>query len=589
MPNNKSSSNQDSAFKLPSFKHGFSFFILIICLLMGVYAHYFATPVWKEQSYIYQIYANKSGDQVYKFKDSEQIVGKIIPYQSSPLRQSQLDSYGKPAQLDQQWVRQDNGQIALLKPAFHLGPWSLLPAVLAILLCLLTREPLIALFGGVVSGSFLLGKFDILNRVLIPSLASDSAAGILLLYLWLLGGLTGLWSKTGATKAFADYMTTHFVKGPRSAKFIAWLMGIIFFQGGTVSTVVVGTTVRPLADKAQISHEEMAYIVDSTASPIAAVIAFNAWPAYVQALIFVPGVSFLASEGDRINFFFSSIPFSFYGILAVAGTLLVSLNVMTFAGNPLRAAHSRALTQGKLDADEARPMSAKELTGSSTPANYHPHFLEFVLPLVTLISIAISSYLYFGSPKVNWAFGSALVLTAVIAMLKGLSLHHLVDGFNQGLKGVVLASVILMLAITIGGISKQVGAGLYMVDLLGDGIPYWGLPVALQLITMIIAFSTGTSWGTYAIAFPLAMPLAWSMTISHQLANPETYMMICFATVLNGSVFGDQCSPISDTTILSAMTTGCDLMDHVKTQIIPAGLAAFAAGILWTLSAVIFS
>jgi Na+/H+ antiporter NhaC len=146
-----------------------------------------------------------------------------------------------------------------------------------------------------------------------------------------------------------------------------------------------------------------------------------------------------------------------------------------------------------------------------------------------------------------------------------------------------------MLAITIGAISKEAGGGLYLVDLLSTEIPFWLLPVCLQLLTMIIAFSTGTSWGTYAIAFPLAMPLAWAVAQAQGLSHPELFLSVCFATVLNGSVYGDQCSPISDTTILSSMSTGCDLMDHVKTQIIPASIAAAVAAVLWTLTVVIFA
>jgi Na+/H+ antiporter NhaC len=161
-------------------------------------------------------------------------------------------------------------------------------------------------------------------------------------------------------------------------------------------------------------------------------------------------------------------------------------------------------------------------------------------------------------------------------------LTALVEGIGEGLKGVVMGSVILVLAITIGMISKETGGGIYLVELLGSSLPFWILPVALQILTIIIAFSTGTSWGTYAVAFPLAMPLAWAISQTQGLENPMLYMMICFATVLNGSVIGDQCSPISDTTILSSMCTGCDLMDHVKTQVVPASYAAVLAGICWT-------
>jgi len=430
-----------------------------------------------------------------------------------------------------------------------------------------------------------LGRFDITNAVLLPSLASESAAAILLLYLWLVGGLMGIWSRTGAAQAFAEFMTTHFVKGPRSAKLVSWLMGVIFFQGGTISVVLVGTIVKPVADKERVSHEELAYIVDSTASPIASVLAFNAWPTYVQAFIFIPGVAFLATEEQRVRFFFQSVPFSFYGILAVLGTLLLSLGITRFAGPGIRAARTRARETGELDAPGAIPMSAKELHASHVPADYRPQVAEFFVPLALLIAIAVGTFVVMGTPRVNWAFGAALLLSVLVALFKGMHLGQVIEGIGDGLKGVVLASVILMLALTIGGISQEIGAGIYLVEQLGERIPFWALPVTLQLMTMIIAFSTGTSWGTYAIAFPLAMPLAWTVAQVQGVANPEIYLSICFATVLNGSVYGDQCSPISDTTILSSMTTGCDLMDHVKTQIVPASYAAGLAAMLWTLAA----
>ena len=557
----------------------------VLSLFTGIYVDNYVQPQWQEQEYVYDTYTNSDRELVYKYKGREIAIHDPIPYASSPLNQAALDNSPASPSIEQQWVRQDDGQVVLLKPGFHFGLWSMLPALVAIALSLLTREPITALLGGIVVGAIMLGRYDITDKVLQPSLATDSAAFILLLYLWLLGGLMGVWSKTGAAQAFADYMSANFVKGPRSAKLVTWLLGVIFFQGGTVSTVLVGTTVKPLADKAKVSHEEMSYIVDSTASPIASVLAFNAWPAYIQALIFVPGVAFLATEADRVSFFFSSIPFSFYGILAVIGTLLLSLNITTFSGKAIRTAKARAEHSGELDAPGAHPMSAKEMHTPTVPADYAPRAFEFILPLTVLISIAIGTFIAFGSPKVNWAFGSALLLSCAIALGKGMSLHQLIDGVGNGFKGVVVASVVLMLAITIGGLSKEIGGGLYLIELLGQGLPFWALPVLLQLLTMIIAFSTGTSWGTYAIVFPLAMPLAWVVAETQGLANPEVYMAIFFATVLNGSVYGDQCSPISDTTILSSMTTGCDLMDHVKSQIFPATLAASLAAILWTLSA----
>ncbi|MCJ8295357.1 MAG: sodium:proton antiporter [Colwellia sp.] len=571
--------------------------IISLGIFFAIYVNNAVDKTWLEQSYLFDTYQTESGENAYIYKGKEVIIKDVVPYHQSPLKQENLNLSVNPSinelsqqpALTQQWVENDDQQLTLLKPAFHFGLWSLLPAFITIALCLLTREPLSSLFAGIVVGSIMLGQYDLTDAVIIPNLAKEGTAGLLLLYLWLLGGLLGIWSKTGAAQAFANYMTLHFVKGPRSAKLISWLLGILFFQGGTMSTVLVGTTVRPLADKAKVSHEEMSYIVDSTASPIALVIAFNAWPAYVQALIFVPGVAFLATEADRISFFFNSIPFSFYGIIAVIGTLLLCLNITTFSGKRIRHAQQRAQATGQLDAPGARPLSAKELQACDVPKGYNSHVLEFILPLVPLIAIAVSTFIFLGSPKINWAFGAALLLSAAIALIKGMTLTDVVDGFGNGLKGVVLASVILMLAVIIGSISKEIGGGLYLVSLLGEQLPFWLLPLLLQLITMVIAFSTGTSWGTYAIAFPLAMPLAWAVCQSQGLANPELFMMVCFATVLNGSVFGDQCSPISDTTILSAMTTGCDLMDHVKSQLVPATFAATLAGCLWTLTVYFFA
>lgn len=464
----------------------------------------------------------------------------------------------------------------------HFGFWSLLPALVAVILCWLVKDPITALLAGIFSGALVLGQYDLTDEVFIEVFASKNAAGVLLLYLWLLGGLMGMWSKTGAAQAFADYMTKHFVKGPKSAKVITWLLGVIFFQGGTVSTVLVGTTVKPLADKEKISHEELSYIVDSTASPIAIILAFNAWPGYVQAFLFVPGVTWLATESDRLSFFFSSIPLSFYAIFAVLGTFLLSIDKAPFLGKKLKDAIARARETGELDHPESEPLSAKELTQNSIPKYYTPHIADFFVPLFVLIAIAVGTFVFMGSPKVRQAFGIALMVSVGLAMIRGLKLKHVVEGISDGLKGVVVGSAILLLAITIGTLSKEAGGGMYLVELLGSSLPYWSLPVILQILTVLIAFSTGTSWGTFAVAFPLAMPLSWAITQSVGMAHPEFYMMICFAAVMNGSVFGDQCSPISDTTVLSAMCTGCDLMDHVTTQLPPAVAAASLAGVLWT-------
>ena len=534
--------------------------------------------------------AQTDNQRTYYMQEAERIFFDAVPTAQAKLTENAL-AVGEPP-LTTEFVLDTRLVDDKMEPAYykveakrHWGWWSLLPALVAVMLCWLTKEPVTALLGGIISGALILGGYDITGDVLIPAVATHKSAAIVVLYLWLLGGLMGIWSRTGAAQAFAEFMTVHFVRGPRTAKLAAWMLGVIFFQGGTVSTVLVGTTVKPIADKERVSHEELAYVVDSTASPIASQIALNAWPGYVQAFIFVAGVGFLATSADRILFFYSSVPFCFYAIFAVVGTFLLSVEKPIFLGKQMAAAIDRSRSTGQLDAPGADPLSPEELQSSNVPEGYQPNVLEFFLPLGALIATAVGTFVVYSEPNVHWAFGVALLLAAGMALAKGMSLKDLLAGFHSGIKGVVLGSVILLLAITIGGVNQDVGGGIFLVEQLGDAIPYFMLPVILQVMTMVIAFSTGTSWGTYAVAFPLAMPLAWAVATGQELAHPELYMTLCFAAVMDGSVYGDQCSPISDTTVLSSVCTGCDLMDHVKTQIPQASVAAILASVLWTIIA----
>ncbi|MEX0742009.1 MAG: Na+/H+ antiporter NhaC family protein [Phycisphaeraceae bacterium] len=575
---------------------GVTLAIVVVSLVAALLVGNLSEPTWTTQAVPLDVQKDEAGEAFIEVDDEREYLDGAVAWEQSPLHPDRLAAEtaegAEPAQSEQVVVRQEQvgGETVeryyRLTAMRHLGLWSLLPAAVAIVLCLMTREPLTSLAGAIVVGALMLGQYD-LTGVLVERLGTPSAAGILVLYLWLLGGLLGIWSRTGAAQAFAEMMTAKFVRGPRTAKLSAWLLGVLFFQGGTMSTVLVGTSVKPISDKERISHEELSYIVDSTASPIASVLAFNAWPAYVAGFLFVPGVAFLATDADRLAFFFASVPLSFYGIFAVLGTFLLCMDKAPILGSQFRRAIKRARETGELDADDAAPLSSKELETPKVPEGYRPNVADFFVPLVALIGIAIGTFMVMGSPQVLWAFGSAVVIAGVMALARGMSLANVMDGFGEGLKGVVYASVILMLAITIGMVSEQTGGGIYLVDLLGERIPPVMLPLALLGLSVIIAFSTGTSFGTYAVAFPLVMPLAWAVATSAELANPELFMMVCFATVLNGAVYGDQCSPISDTTILSSMTSGADLMDHVKTQIIPATAAVTLAAILWTAMVVV--
>ena len=507
-------------------------------------------------------------------------------------------------------------------PPSRYGFWSLVPAVLALTIAYATQQVLLALFLGVVSGSVIIffhtyawSDLNFLSRFFVPALGTPKYAVILLVYLWFLGGILGIWGKTGGSRYFAERVGGRLAKSARGSKVFAWLVGCVFHQGGTVSTVLAGTTVKPVADKHGVSHEELSYIVDSTASPIATIIPFNAWPLYIAGLVagaaLENGYALIPTPADGGDWFMSSIKFNFYAIFAVLSTLLLSLDMLPWTGRKMRAAIERSRTTGQLDADGATPLldvGAEEQQGHE---GYPTGLADFFLPIGVLLGVAIGTFTVTrvmygkGELPIGEAFLACTVTAMVLAVSKGMPLRVALDGFLNGCKSMTLGAMILGLAVTLGKVSGELGTAPYLIDAVGSFLPPWTLPALLTVLCMIIAFAIGSSFGTYAVIFPLAVPLALQLGLNHfglenepteQLAttHPEQwaailiYVQICFGAVMGGSVFGDQCSPISDTTILSSMFTGCDLMDHVKTQLPLALAAAFAGMVCSTFLALLY-
>lgn len=473
----------------------------------------------------------------------------------------------------------------------HYGIWSIMPPLVAIVLAFYTREVVSSLFIGVCLGGVIAGQPNIVQDFLIPSIGTESFALILMVYLWALGGLIGIWTRTGGAEKFATWASRKMVKGPTSAKLFTWVMGLIFHQGGTISTVLAGATVRPVADKHKVSHEELAYMVDSTASPAATLIPFNVWPFYVGGLV-IGTLPLFETTQQSVAFFFSALPYNFYAIFAISITLLFALDKLPWVpGKKMRAAIKRAREEGTLDRKGASPMAADELTHQKVPEDYTPGLIDFFGPIGTLLGVAIIPYLvtYFILGKgedsillIAEAFVLAVLVGLGIALAKGMKLQVAIDGFIDGCKGVTIGAIILALAVTLKEVADAVGTAAYVVDLVGDLITPALLPGLLMVLCMIIAFSTGTSFGTYAVVFPVAIPLAWAVV-------PDPFFLtLCFSAVIGGSVFGDQCSPISDTTILSSLSTGCDLMDHVTTQLPLAILAGTLALISYAAMVILF-
>ncbi|MGE3172245.1 MAG: Na+/H+ antiporter NhaC family protein [Planctomycetota bacterium] len=459
---------------------------------------------------------------------------------------------------------------------------SLLPALVAITVAIWSRQVLLALLLGVLSGSVvylvqaLLGGTGLVDAVVganpirrffLPALGREAFAKILLIYLWALGGLLGIWNATGGARHFAATLGHRMVRGPRTALLFAWFTGVVFHQGGTISTVLAGSTVKPVTDQHRISHEELSYVVDSTASPVATVLPFNAWPGYIAGIGGVIGsVPFLADAQAVTTFFFASIRFNFYGLFAVFGTLLFALGVLPGIGRRMHAARQRARATGELDAPGAEPLLGT-VAAPEPVDGYRPSLWDFFAPIGTLLLVAIVPYVLYRNGLIadgdwiNEAFALAVVAAVAVALLRGMRVRAVIDGFVDGCGKMTIGALILALAVTLGTVSKELGTADYVVTLLGGSMPAWALPGALSFLCMGIAFATGSSWGTYAVVVPVALPLAWSV-------QPDpAYVSVCFGAILGSSVFGDQCSPVSDTTILASMFTGCDVMDHVRTQL----------------------
>ncbi len=468
----------------------------------------------------------------------------------------------------------------------HYGFLALVPALATLAICFATRNVIFALFMGVVLGGLVTGKFNVVQEFLIPSLGTRRFAEILLVYLWALGGLLGIWNRNGGAYAFAQYISDRHVNSRRSALFFTWLMGVIFHQGGTISTVLTGTTVRPVADREKVAHEELAYVVDSTASPVATIIPFNVWPVYVAGLITLPSMShYIADRDAAVSLFLKAIPFNFYGWLAVMFTLLFALDKLPWVGRRMRAARQRAEETGELDSPDAEPMLSKELIEQNVPEGYTPSMIDFFVPIGILLGVSIIPYLVAGRLMVFEAFGLALIGSMLSSIIRGMSVSGVFDGLIDGIKGVTVGAIILALAVTLAKVSETVGASAFVIEnstAFFTAAPYI-LPGVLMLVCMLVSFSVGSSWGTYAVVFPIALPLAIA------IAPDPMFVTLSFGAIMGGAVFGDQCSPISDTTILSSLACGSDLMDHVFTQLPLALTAAGIAIALYTAGAMFLS
>jgi len=491
------------------------------------------------------------------------------------------------------------------------GWLSVLPPLIAIGLALIFKDVLISLFVGVFSGALILSFGNPLlafgrsvDQFVVGSLADSDHASIII-FTCLLGGMVGVINRSGGTFGIVERLR-RYATNARRGQVATWVMGVLIFFDDYANTLIVGSTMRPITDRLRVSREKLAYIVDSTAAPVASVIPISTWIGFEVGLI-AAAFHDLHLPFNAYSTFIASIPFRFYPIFALIFGFAIAFTGRDFG--PMLRAERRASETGKLLADDAVPL-ADFTSESQTPPEGTPlRAINAALPIVTVIGVTVAGLWITGAASVSrvdytstlkWiqdVFSNASSFSALLwgslagatvallgtAAQRLLTIRQSMEAMVDGIKAMLLAIVVLVLAWSIGAVCSDLHTADYVVQLTRNVIsPHW-LPVLTFAISAAVSFATGTSWGTMAILMPLVIPISNGLSLhaGYQVTDPlyYTHMVGTISSVLAGSVWGDHCSPISDTTIMSSMASGCDHIAHVRTQI-PYALGVGILGML---------
>ncbi|PID78801.1 sodium:proton antiporter [bacterium DOLJORAL78_65_58] len=493
------------------------------------------------------------------------------------------------------------------------GDWlSVIPPVLAIGLALLTRQVLVALLLGVWAGALIVegNVFFAFLRVgdtyLLQALADRDHAAILL-FTTILGGMVGVLSRSGATEGIVHWLSRR-VRGRRGGMVSTAAMGTLIFFDDYANTLLVGSTMRPLSDRLRISREKLAWLVDSTAAPVTTVAVISTWVGFEVGLI-QDAMAQVGQQTQAYTFFLQSLPYSYYPILTLLLVYLLSATGRDFG--PMLNAERRALQTGQVLRPGSRPASdAPASTAPETPDAAGPvHPLLAGIPILAVI-LTTALGLYFGGRQgalaaglenpslravlnhadsftvLTWAALTGAALAVLLSCVSGrLNLNEAMTGYLDGARAMLIAVTILVLAWSLSAVCAQLDTAGFLVEVSRQGLSARVLPAVVFILAAAVSFATGTSWGTMAILMPLVYPLGLELPVGAGLA-PEVARHIHLAgvsAVLAGAVFGDHCSPISDTTIMSSLACGSDHVDHVRTQLpysLTTGALAVACGYL---------
>ena len=460
------------------------------------------------------------------------------------------------------------------------GWLSVVPPLFAILLAIKTRQVFLSLFLGIVVGWIIISHGDILNGIQLSiqsiiDVFKDSGNTRVIIFCALVGALISLTQANGGVQGFVDLIQKrNIITSRKRATVFSFFVGCIVFIESSISCLVTGTIFHPIYERFKISREKLAYICDTTSSPICILIPLNAWGAYVVSLLDKEKLS------GTVPLFLSTIPLNFYAILSVLFAGFISFTFKDFSA--MKKAEKRSVETGKTIADSGVPMISEDIASLKPKKGIQHIALNMVIPVLVMIIIMPISLLITGNgnltsgsgtTSVLWSVLAAIIVAGIISILQRiLSLKEIMEYTLKGISGLVPLAILMVFAFSIGDTCRTLGTGEYVASLSKDFLNPSLIAPILFITSAFISFSTGTSWGTFAIMIPIAVPTA--LYASSPLA-------LSIAAVLSGSVFGDHCSPISDTTIVSSMASACDHIDHVRTQLPYAVIMAIVSAVLF--------
>ncbi len=502
------------------------------------------------------------------------------------------------------------------------GILSLLPPLLAIFLALAFRQVLAALWLAVWLGAFIIYDWHPLAAIgrsidhyLVDAMADPEDAAMLLFIIFM-GGLIGIISKSGGIQGIVEVLARR-ATSARRGQLATWAMGLCIFFDDFANTLIVGNAMRPVTDKLRISREKLSYIVDTTAAPIASISPISTWIGYEVGLINAALASISLPASGYI-LFIQSIPYRFYPVLALFLVALVSILGRDLG--PMRRAELRARKEGKVQRDGALPLASLDPDIIHPPEGAPRRWINAVVPLLVMVLVTFVGLWVHGrqglgtqgyedvlkkAAEFSWFGGrvyvlgmvlsnasantvlcwssltSCLVAVVMVVSQRILSLSESMSAWLSGVKSMVIAIVVLLFAWSLGSVCADLHTAEYVTHSVSGLLSPHLLPVIVFLIACGISFATGTSYGTMAILIPLAIPIAYRLSEVAALNAHDSHIILVgtISSVLAGSVFGDHCSPISDTTIMSSMASSADHVDHVRTQL-PYALLVACVGML---------